>query len=199
MLADGLTGGTWGDLDARGYKLLRMPLTEYLWFLWADALDEDRASAGGPGSAGGAPAPAPAHVGRVLSPALDCPDAAELDRRAAVLAGYRARMGAASDALGEASPFADDVDELRRVAGARAGRLMGANARYRVAKVASERRRRAGVIVCASHYENVDTILGLMGDADPEPGAAPALRLAFDGTLDPAPAERLRSWLYYVR
>lgn len=48
----------------------------------------------------------------------------------------------------------------------------------------------------ASMYENVDIVLRLREQAlHLEP---PILHLSFDGTLDDAPAEKLRTYLYYL-
>ena len=41
VCGDELTGGLWERLEREGFRLLRMPLAEYLLFLWRDAADED--------------------------------------------------------------------------------------------------------------------------------------------------------------
>ena len=41
VCGDELTGGLWERLEREGFRLLRMPLAEYLRFLWRDAADED--------------------------------------------------------------------------------------------------------------------------------------------------------------
>lgn len=41
VYADQLTGGRWEGLERAGYRLVRMPLSEYLWFLWRDARQPD--------------------------------------------------------------------------------------------------------------------------------------------------------------
>ena len=101
-----------------------------------------------------------------------------------------------SRALGAASPFEPDQGALRDRATGLFGQFRGANARYRYAKAVSLHRRCDGVIEAASMYENVDIVLRLREQSLAlEP---PILHLSFDGTLDAAPAEKLRTYLYYL-
>ena len=101
-----------------------------------------------------------------------------------------------SRALGAASPFEPDQAVLRDRATGLFGQFRGANARYRYAKAVSLHGRCDGVIEAASMYENVDIVLRLREQSLAlEP---PILHLSFDGTLDAAPAEKLRTYLYYL-
>ena len=77
-----------------------------------------------------------------------------------------------------------------------ASNLIGASARYRYAKAVALHERCDGVIEAASMYENVDLVLRLREQAlGLEP---PILHPSFDGTLDGSPAEKLRTYLYYL-
>lgn len=99
-------------------------------------------------------------------------------------------------ALGDASPYERDLAALRSRASSLIGQFRGANARYRYAKAVTLHERCDGVIEAASMYENVDLVLRLREQAlGLEP---PILHLSFDGTLDGSPAEKLRTYLYYL-
>ena len=99
-------------------------------------------------------------------------------------------------ALGDASPYERDLEALRSRATSLIGQFRGANARYRYAKAVALHERCDGVIEAASMYENVDLVLRLREQAlGLEP---PILHLSFDGTLDGSPAEKLRTYLYYL-
>ncbi len=107
---------------------------------------------------------------------------------------YAGWMQQVADALGEASAFSKDRDELRGLATGALGSYAAANGRYRYAKAMQEGRAVDGVIVAASMYENTDIMLRLRNI----PTQAPLLHLAFDGALDQSIEDRLRSFLYYV-
>ena len=197
VYADELAGDLWREAEGRGYRLRRMPLSEFFWMLWHDEYRHDVSQGSRLGTAGGVNAADP-FVG----------SDGELARRATVLKALRGRMAALSDAIdrvfGEGvSPFEADLDALGAVADVELGPFRGAGARYRVAKAARERLRSNGVVTVASMYENVDTILRLKGDLEESAsvgagGAAPILRLSFDGALDASNLDKLRSYLYYV-
>ncbi len=116
--------------------------------------------------------------------------------RAEVLDRLEAMLGEVSRALGAASPYEPDQVALRAQADALIGQFRGANARYRYAKAVALHGRCDGVVEAASMYENVDLVLRLREQSlGLEP---PILHLSFDGTLDAAPAEKLRTYLYYL-
>ena len=116
--------------------------------------------------------------------------------RAEVLDRLEAMLGEVSRALGAASPYEPDQAALRAQADALIGQFRGANARYRYAKAVALHGRCDGVVEAASMYENVDLVLRLREQSlGLEP---PILHLSFDGTLDAAPAEKLRTYLYYL-
>ena len=225
VYVDELTGELWDEVAQRGYRLARMPLSEFFWMMWQDEWEQDssqgsRSGVKGmpwePGTQAGvtaAPAAAPSDaVSSVEVPADPfAVPADELADRAALLDAFRCQMAALSTALENvlgagSSSFAVNPGELIAAADAGIPRFRGAGARYRFAKVALERLRSAGVVTVASMYENVDTILRLKADNDEarediERGGAagaPVLRLAFDGTLDTSNIEKLRSYLYYI-
>ncbi len=105
-------------------------------------------------------------------------------------------MAQVAQALGAASAFEPDQAVLRDSATGLIGQFRGANARYRYAKAVALHGRCDGVIEAASMYENVDTVLRLR---EQELSLSPAiLHLNFDGTLDAGPAEKLRTFLYYL-
>ena len=112
----------------------------------------------------------------------------------ALLDRYASWMQQVSDALGGASAYSPDRDELRSLATEAMGTYAAANGRYRYAKAVQAGRASDGVIVAASMYENTDIMLRLRNI----PTQAPLLHLAFDGALDQSIEDRLRSFLYYV-
>ena len=100
------------------------------------------------------------------------------------------------EALGQRSAFEADQAALRASADDLIGQFRGGNARYRYAKAVALHDACDGVVEAASMYENVDTVLRLREQGlHLEP---PILHLSFDGTLDAAPAEKLRTYLYYL-
>lgn len=225
VYVDELTGELWDEVAQRGYRLARMPLSEFFWMMWQDEWEQDssqgsRSGVKGmpwePGTRAGVAA-APASIPSDAVSAVEVPadpfavPADELADRASLLDAFRCQMAALSAALENvlgagSSSFAVNPGELIAAADAGIPRFRGAGARYRFAKVALERLRSAGVVTVASMYENVDTILRLKADNDEarediERGgaaSAPVLRLAFDGTLDTSNIEKLRSYLYYI-
>ncbi len=202
VYCDGLAGNVWDVARNRGFALVRMPLSEWFWMLWRDELVEDR-TYGSHAAAAGMPWESAGHAHE--SSAVDPNDipVAELDRRAALLGLLEEKMRAAgariASEVGECYvPFADDFAELTAAADRLLPRFAGGNARYRIAKQVCESRRSAGVVTCASLYENADTMLRLKEASPDYRAAAPVLHLAFDGTLDASQAEKLSSFLYYV-
>ena len=179
---DVLTGGLFERVAAGAVRVRRMPLAEYLWFLWNDDLTSERDELerrdGDDGADDGAPGPSPA----------------ELDRRQAILDRLAAKMRAASDELGPASAFSPDLAALVRVADGGMGRFAGGGGRYRWAKAVELGREADGVVTVSSMYENTETILQLLGGRD----GVPQLSLAFDGSPGQGAEERLRSFLYYL-
>lgn len=194
VFSDDLAGGTWASLESQGYRLARMPLSEYLWFLWNEAAEDDR-------------------VDRPLTPflmdGLSSDEAATLslprsfsngpgfEEKQALLRSFAARMDEVAACLGARSTFAADRAALAETADeAGLARFRGANGRYRYAAAHLAAAGADGVITVASMYENTQLLLGL-ADAVRSSGA-PFLNLAFDGALDQGIDERLRSFLYYL-
>lgn len=155
---DGLTGGIWQRIEAEGYRLVRMPVTEYLSMLWEDASD---------GSDGANKA----------------------------ICAARHAMALVADALGAASPFAEDYDALRKTADEGVGAISAGGTRYRYAKTLSPGDVQ-GVLAVASMYENTDIILGILDEAVERP--VPICHMAFDAALGEANDEKLMSFLYYL-
>ena len=174
VAADALTDGLLARIEREGVRLARMPLAEYLWFLWNDDLASERLSS--ERQEGGALAPS------------------ELERREALLARLAERMRTLAVRLQERSPFSDDLVGLVASADEGIGRFAGAGGRYRLAKARELGRRCDGVVTVSSMYENTDTILQLLRDRE----GAPVLSLAFDGSPGQGAEERLRSFLYYL-
>ncbi len=202
VYGDGLTGGIWRTARERGYRVTRMPLSEWFWMLWNDELVEDR-TFGSHAAATGMPWESAAHAHAVDAPDPNDIPAFELERWAALLDVFKAKMTAAAQViaceLGEAAvPFARDFAELTAEADRLLPRFAGGNARYRIAKQVTESHRCAGVVTAASLYENADTMLRLKEDSPAYRAAAPVLHLNFDGALDAGIAEKLSSFLYYV-
>ena len=219
VAGDELSGGTWMRLERKGYRILRQPLSEYLWFLWQDGRVEaaHEKVIGGPMPLAGESAEpvaaglpdAPACAGHAVH--AHVPVEADAAVRAHPLFGAKERtlpqdewvdllegmarcMRAVHDALGDASPFAPDPQGLLSSADEGMGGFRGANGRYRWAKAAQMGHVARGVVAAASSYENTDTVLRL----GKPPTSGPLLHLAFDGVLDQGIEERLRSFLYYV-
>ena len=175
---DVLTGGLFGRVAAEGVRVRRMPLAEYLWFLWNDDLASERDELAREDGDDGGMGPSPT----------------ELARRQAILDRLAAKMRAVSDELGPASTFSSDPAALARVADEGMGRFAGGGGRYRWAKAVELGREVDGVVAVSSMYENTETILQLLGDHD----GTPTLSLAFDGSPGQGAEERLRSFLYYL-
>ena len=178
-----------------------MPFSEWFWMLWNDELVEDR-TFGSHAAAMGMPWETGGHTHALGAPDPNDIPAAELDRRAALLGVLKEKMAAAAARIAAQaqegfSPFANDPAELTAQADLLLARFAGGNARYRMAKQVCESRRSAGVITAASLYENADTMLRLKENSLAY--AAPVLHLNFDGTLDASIAEKLSSFLYYLR
>ena len=203
VFGDGLTGGVWEVARERGFRMVRMPLSEWFWMLWNDELVEDR-TFGSHAAAMGMPWETAGHLHVSGEPDPNDIPAAELDRRAALLDGLKEKMAAAAARIaaeaGEgAVPFAACPEELAAQADLLLPRFAGGNARYRIAKQLCESRRSSGVVTAASLYENADTMLRLKEDSPAYKAAAPVLHLNFDGTLDASIAEKLSSFLYYLK
>lgn len=183
VYSDELTGGMWSRLEEDGYRLMRMPFSEYLWFLWNDAYEADNRKVAAFGPVGAVSPDGPFH------------DSDGRGRRV-FLDRCANRMRGIHRLLGEASPFCEDMDELGDVAQNVLGRYRGANGRYRAAKERLVARAADGVITAASMYENTDTVLKLSENLFP--CAVPMVRLSFDGSLDQGMYDKLNSFLYYL-
>ncbi len=178
VACDVLTGNALGIAAAEGVRPVRMPLAEYLWFLWNDDLAAERAEAG---------RRADEEESRALS-------AEELGRRQALLDRLALRMGESAARLGELSPFSSDLGSLVAIADERLGRFAGGGGRYRLAKALELGKTCDGVATLSSMYENTGTILELvLGDA-----GVPMLPLSFDGSPGQGAEDRLRSFLYFL-
>lgn len=178
VACDVLTGNALGIAAAEGVRPVRMPLAEYLWFLWNDDLAAERAEAG---------RRADEEESRALS-------AEELGRRQALLDRLALRMGESAARLGELSPFSSDLGSLVAIADERLGRFAGGGGRYRLAKAFELGKTCDGVATLSSMYENTGTILELvLGDV-----GVPVLPLSFDGSPGQGAEDRLRSFLYFL-
>ncbi|MBQ9069676.1 MAG: CoA activase, partial [Eggerthellaceae bacterium] len=215
VFSDALAGGVWSKLSSLGVGLQRMPLSEYLLFLWREALEDDRcARSTAPMPIDGTDAPSPfaheamgASLGNsgngadTVSGATVAVSAAEdpavLEERyqlhKEVLDSMEARMQQAHDSLGRCSPF-DSMEELRSVADAVFGRYRGSNGRYRVAKAQLAKRHAQGVVCVASAYENTQLAGTILA---PDAGIS-VLNLSLDGALDASIEKRLESFVYYL-
>ena len=174
VACDGLSGGIARLAAGEGFLPVRMPLAEYLWFLWNDDLSSERLARE-----------------RDEGP---CLAAEELEGRQELLDDLARTMRRAGEGLGEASPFSPDPSSLVASADEGLGRFAGGGGRYRLAKAVELGRRCAGVLTLSSMYENTDTILRLLRDR----AGAPTLSLSFDGSPGQGAEERLRSFLYYL-
>ena len=168
--ADSLVGGAWQRIEAKGVRVDRMPLSEALCFLWGDA-------------AASLLEPAPGK-------AVDHEKAQDMGDFVEWAAGL---LHAISARLGEASPFASDVQALRATADAGIRSLIGGFGRYRYAKTKHILADGGAVIAPSSLYENtgiaVRQLLGSSGRM---------LNLSFDGSLDSSIDERISAFLHYL-
>lgn len=223
VYADELVDGLWNGMEARGFAVSRMPFSEYLWFLWRDAADEDiqeRSATpffmdqvsersvlpllGGHGQCEGAQhegcagasdsTEQHAHPGLPFAPA-DLKEPTH-EEKLEQLGRYASLMHDVSRALGEASPFSADPDHLFQLADESIGNYIAGNGRYRAAKAADASKAADAVVMVASMYENTDIALRLLKDRIPL--QAPMLNLCFDGTQDASAREKLASFLYYL-
>ena len=168
--ADGLVGGAWQRIEAKGVRIDRMPLSEALCFLWADA--------------------AASLLELAPGKAADHEKAQTMSDFVEWAAGL---LHAVSARLGEASPFASDVQALRATADADIRSLIGGFGRYRYAKTKHILADGGAVIAPSSLYENtgiaVRQLLGSSGRM---------LNLSFDGSLDSSIDERISAFLHYL-
>lgn len=179
VVSDEMCGGALSDLEQQGWTLARMPLSEYLWFLWSDCAAEDaspRALMTSKGfSDSGMLQPGPEEKMRVLS---------EMEKA----------LSRVATALGPRSPFSEDRPLLFSEADAALGAFRGANARYRAAKLVELSKRCNAVVAVGSLYENAGLILKL---SDLKL-SCPCIHLAFEGGGDVAAKDKLASFLFYV-
>lgn len=194
VFSDDLAAGTWASLESQGYRLARMPLSEYLWFLWSEAAEDDRVDRPlTPFLMDGLSSDEAA----ALPPSRDFSNGPGFEEKQAVLRSFAARMDEVAARLGARSTFTVDRAALPEAADeAGLARFRGANGRYRYAAARLAAAGADGVITVASMYENTQLLLGLSDAA--RPSGAPLLNLAFDGALDQGIDERLRSFLYYL-
>lgn len=278
VFADVISAGLWSRVEAEGHTLVRMPFSEFLWFMWSDHVAEEAAMpalAPTPDTVRGAvPKPAAAVAsslavssdasaaagaatptkpntgvssdaaaiasaaaqlmgghcgahdasgqtcgcsnghGRLPQPVQNAAsasahpsafaqpsDAFSMEEKRLLLDTYASWMMRVSAALGTASSFAADLDDLRGAADASMGRFAAGNARYRQGKTLCPTcgkegaARIDGVVCAASMYENADIVMGLLKH---EEAPLPVVRLSFDGGLDKSAEEKLRSFLYYL-
>lgn len=216
VYSDELTAGILARLEEQGIQLKRMPFSEYLLFLWADAVEADqhernntpfmldavsaRATMPVPGaqtqSAQAAATPrradTPAHPEDATLPNFALPT----EEKQAVLAKFEQAMTRVSAALGNKSAFADSLKELQAAATRVVGPYRGGNGRYRAAKALVPPCGVKGTLACASMYENTEVMLKLMEATLSLP--VPALHVGFDGVLDKTTESKVRSFLYYL-
>lgn len=181
VYSEELTGDLLVGMEEQGRRLVRMPLSEYLLFLWLDSVDADRRERS-----------TSADVDMGALPNFAIPT----DEKLLLLKPYREFLSFVSGLLGPRSSFAPSIDELRAAADASVGAYRGGNGRYRSAKLRIPPTGVAGTVAVASMYENTDIMLRLREGFDKP--ALPTLHLEFDGVLDKGLDEKLGSFLYYL-
>ncbi len=126
---DGMNNGFWKKLEDRGYHLYRMPLSEYLYFMWKDASSEEK---------------------------REMTDVTSNDEW---LKKWEKRMAELHKILGDASAFSGNIESLMDIADERLMRYAGAGGRYRYAKAIELWERSGGTIHASSMYENTEIML----------------------------------------
>lgn len=162
---DNLVDGMYTQLELQGYRLKRMSAAEYLWFLWNDR-ERGVAVARDPVS-------------------TDAP---------LILDRYAEWIQELHSHLGEASPFAPNMNALGAVAKDALGGFTSANGRYRYGEKRVLSDGVDGILNVASMYENTDMILKDLDDTV----SAPLLNLSFDGVQSQETAQKLQSFLFYL-
>ena len=172
LVQDGdLVDGLWSKIEAAGYRLLRMPISEQARFLWWDAH---------------------ASLNARSSSATALPDGST-DK----LVGFLEWADSLTAQVGSLMPHCafDDVAALRARADAEIRSLIGGNGRYRYAKTLQAIQNGYAIVDASSLYENTGiAVRQLVGDS-----SGRVLHLSFDGSPSASNDERLRSFLYYLR
>lgn len=125
-----MTDHIWRKLESKGYHLKRMPLSEYLWFLWNDR--EQGVTKGR------------TETNPEIIKQLEC---------------YKSQMEMFHHYLNTASSFSENLEALTEIASQTLGKFTSSNGRYRYGKKVQMENSVDGIINVASMYENTDMIL----------------------------------------
>lgn len=104
-------------------------------------------------------------------------------------------MKSVADALGAASSFSLDINELFKIADQSLDHFSATFGRYRYAKAVHMGEIADAVLTLAPRYENTAIVLELRGQSNR--CKAPLFELALDGDWDEGSWSKLRSFLYY--
>lgn len=170
---DAMCSRFWEMLEDRGCILYRMPLTEYLCFMWQDARQEEKRAA------------------------LRSGESENKEKRTdddEWLQLCRSRLEKLHHILGRASSFSPDYDKLVREADEKLPRYAGGGGRYRLAKAMEFSESGKGTILVSSMYENTELMLKVKAGHGEK---NPVLFLEFDGVMNQGVREKLESFLYY--
>ena len=108
---------------------------------------------------------------------------------------WKYQMQDVSSALGGASAFSADPEQLISTADQGLANFAGNQGRYRYAKALELGAKADAVLHCVPRYENTAVVLELSGLSEQCP--APLFELSLDGDWDESGWARLRSFLYY--
>ncbi len=218
---DVMNGALFDKLEGRGYHLYRMPLSEYLYFMWKDARFEeermdteweeepmipgmtvlDGCTCGGGSDSGCTCGESGSGCGQQAETETDFSAA---DKEAKKIRGEEEdswlrsceeHMRKLHEALGEASAFSESYEKLSELADEKLMRYAGGGGRYRYAKAMELSQRVRGTLHVSSMYENTETMLKVRCG---HKSAGPMLFLEFDGSLNQGVQEKLESFLYYI-
>ncbi len=219
---DAMNNDFWKRLESRGYHLYRMPLSEYLYFMWKDeafeeerlenewedenlvpgmtVMDHSHCACGGEAVSGcTCGCEAENEVGKSsddTSKDVSTDDVkVQKEENAGWLSLCEERMKELHEILGEASAFSGDYVRLFELADDKLLRYAGAGGRYRYAKAMELAAIHKGTLLASSMYENTEIMLKVKCGHETK---GPVLFLEFDGVMNQGAQEKLESFLYYI-
>lgn len=114
------------------------------------------------------------------------------------LGRFEQYIRAISDALGDKSPFEEQLGRLIGRADRTVGYYAGAFGRYRESKLLGGLENVDGAITVASMYENTAITLNVLHKGFEAEQSRPVLNLTFDGASNDNDASKIESFMYYT-
>ncbi len=165
---DFLNNNTFKDIENDGNRVVYSPLSEAMWLLWRDYLDQNEY------------------------------DNNNVDTLRQNLDVFKKDMNSISESLGHESPFEEELEHLKTTADATVGYYAGANGRYRASKILGDLEGMDGIITVASMYENTGIVLNILHERFEKSHSKPILNLTFDGNKNENDKTKIQSFMYYL-